>query len=170
VKFTDGYWMMRPGVQAFYPAQVLDGETVSDSLVVHAPCYRFRDREDLLRGPALTVAFAAPLPDVIRVSVTHFAGQDRKPDFVLVEAESEAPVITEDDNALTFTSGALTARIAKGRAGAWTSRPRAGGSPAAAPRRWPRSTPPRAATSSASSWTWRSTPSSTASASASARW
>ena len=60
VKFTDGYWMMRPGIQASYPARVLDGTVGPDSLVVHAPCYRFRDREDLLRGPALTVAFAAP--------------------------------------------------------------------------------------------------------------
>jgi alpha-D-xyloside xylohydrolase len=114
VKFTDGYWLMRPGVQAVYPAQVLDGRTGPDSLVVHAPCYRFHDRDDLLRGPALTVSFTAPLPDVIRVGVTHFAGQDRKPDFPLVEGEPEPPVITEDDEALTFTSGALSARIAKG--------------------------------------------------------
>ena len=26
MKFTDGYWMMRPGVQASYPARVLDGQ------------------------------------------------------------------------------------------------------------------------------------------------
>ena len=60
------------------------------------------------------MSFTAPIPDVVRVGVTHFAGQDRKPDFVLMEGESELPVIAEDDEALTFTSGALTARIAKG--------------------------------------------------------
>ncbi|GAA1968036.1 alpha-xylosidase [Catenulispora subtropica] len=117
MKFTDGYWMMRPGVQAAYPVQVLDGDVGPDSLVVHAPCYPVRERRDLLRGPALTVAFAAPLADVIRVTVTHFAGQDRKPDFVLADAadgEAEPPLIIEDDEALTFTSGALTARVAKG--------------------------------------------------------
>jgi alpha-D-xyloside xylohydrolase len=123
VKFTDGYWIMRPGVQAAYPAQVLDADLGPDSLVVHAPCYPVRERRDLLRGPALTVAFAAPLADVIRVTVTHFAGQDRKPDFVLADgvdgaggADGDAalPLIAEDGEALTFTSGALTARIAKG--------------------------------------------------------
>ncbi|WP_194924285.1 alpha-xylosidase [Catenulispora pinisilvae] len=114
MKFTDGYWMMRPGVQAAYPARVLDGDIGPDTLVVHAPCYTFHGRDDLLRGPALTVAFGAPLPDVLRVTVTHFAGQDRKPDFVLAEGDGAAPVITEDDAALTFTSGALTARIGKG--------------------------------------------------------
>ena len=116
MKFTDGYWMMRPGVQAAYPAQVLDGEIGTDSLVVHVPCYPVRERRDLLRGPSMTVAFTAPLPDVIRVRLTHFAGQDRKPDFVLADGggAAEPPLIAEDDDALTFVSGALTARVAKG--------------------------------------------------------
>jgi alpha-D-xyloside xylohydrolase len=52
------------------------------------------------------------------VTVTHFAGEDRSPDFPLADTGSGLPQISETDDELTFTSGALTARLAK--AGAWS--------------------------------------------------
>src|SRR5438876_10106884 len=74
MKFSDGYWLMRPGVHASYPAGVLDTATGPDSLEVYAPVQRIRHRGDLLSGPVVTLTFTSPMPDVIGVEMTHFAG------------------------------------------------------------------------------------------------
>lgn len=42
MKFTDGYWQMRPGHQAFYPVQAYEIETGRDSLTVHAAAKKNR--------------------------------------------------------------------------------------------------------------------------------
>ncbi len=40
MKFTDGRWMLRPGVQAFHPVEVLDAETGQGTLTVRAAVRR----------------------------------------------------------------------------------------------------------------------------------
>ncbi|WP_254716444.1 hypothetical protein [Actinomadura sp. WMMB 499] len=77
MKFSDGYWMMREGVRASHPVEVLDVDAGPDSLTVHAPVQRIRHRGDLLKGPVVTVTAASPMPDVIGVTLTHFAGSGR---------------------------------------------------------------------------------------------
>ena len=42
MKFTDGYWQMRPGVTPHYPAQVHEVEVEPDALTVYAPTKRAR--------------------------------------------------------------------------------------------------------------------------------
>ncbi|MFC9973089.1 alpha-xylosidase [Spirillospora sp. NPDC127200] len=118
MKFTDGYWLMRPGVRAAHPVQVLDVDTGPGSFTVQAPAQRVRHRGDLLKGPVVTVRCAAPMPDVVGVTITHFAGEARRgPDFALrADAGAEAKVeVTEE--AATLTSGALTVRVDRGRWG-----------------------------------------------------
>ena len=48
MKFTDGNWMMRQGVRAFYPAQAYEVETTPDTLTVYAPTQPIRHRGDTL--------------------------------------------------------------------------------------------------------------------------
>lgn len=118
MKFSHGYWRMRPGVQTHYAAQAYDIETTPHSMTVYAPTQRITDRSLTLNIPLLTVELASPLPDVIRVRLTHWSGQpDREPQFELHE-QPETPVqIAVDEQAATFTSGRLSARIP--RQGDW---------------------------------------------------
>jgi alpha-D-xyloside xylohydrolase len=114
MKFLDGYWRVREGVQAFYAAQAYDVQTTPDSLIVYAPTRRIGHRADTLGGPLLTIEFSSPLPDVIRVRLTHFAGQPpRAPQFALSE-QATAVTITADENAATMTSGRLSVRVPRG--------------------------------------------------------
>ena len=54
------------------------------SLLVYAPTQHIRDRGDMLKGPVVTLAFTAPMPDVIGVEMTHFAGgTPKEPSFGL---------------------------------------------------------------------------------------
>lgn len=115
MKFTDGYWRMREGVQAFYPAQAYDIEVTPDSFTVYAPTRRIMHRWDMLNGPLLTVEFSAPLPDVIRVRLTHLTGQQpRPPQFELSAQAAQGVTVTEDSTAVTLTSDKLAVRVPRG--------------------------------------------------------
>jgi alpha-D-xyloside xylohydrolase len=115
MKFSDGYWMMRAGVHASHPVEVLDVTISPGSLRVYAPTQRIRHRGDLLRGPAVTLSFSAPRPDVVGVEITHFAGgTPEAPRFQLLrDAASQAEAWCDDEQAV-FTSGALSARVSRG--------------------------------------------------------
>ena len=129
MKFTDGFWLMQAGVQASHPAEVLDAAAGPGSLVVYAPTKRIRHRGDLLTGPAVTLSFTAPIPDVIGVEITHFAGgTPREPQFQLLPGaagETAEPRTRCDAQAATFTSGALSAVVS--RDGPWSVDFMAGG-------------------------------------------
>jgi len=127
LKFTDGYWMLREGVQASYPAEVRDVGTAPGSLSVYAPTQPIRDRGDMLKGPVVTLTYSSPMPDVIGVTITHFAGeQTREPRFTLHEQDAGV-VVSAGDEAAVLTSGALSVRVS--RTGPWRVEFSAGGRP-----------------------------------------
>jgi alpha-D-xyloside xylohydrolase len=115
VKFTDGYWLLREGVQARYPAQVYDVTAEPDALTVYAPTRKIEHRGDTLNEPLLTVRCTSPAPDVISVSVSHFLGaMPPRPQFQLRTDPSTQVRIRVDDNQAAITSGVLTARFRRG--------------------------------------------------------
>ncbi|MFI9456340.1 alpha-xylosidase [Amycolatopsis sp. NPDC052450] len=112
MKFSNGYWLLRDGVQAAHPVEVYDLTAGDGRIVVHAPTHPVRHRGDLLKGPVATVGFSSPMPDVIGVSVTHFeGGLPREPRFELSAVDEEAKV-SEDGH--TLTAGALSVRLRRG--------------------------------------------------------
>jgi alpha-D-xyloside xylohydrolase len=115
VKFTDGYWQLREGVRARYPAQVYDVAVEPDALTVYAPTRKIAHRGDTLNEPLLTVRCTSPAPDVISVSVSHLLGaRPRHPQFQL-NTDPSVQVRTHLDNSqATITSGALAARFQRG--------------------------------------------------------
>jgi alpha-D-xyloside xylohydrolase len=125
MKFTDGRWLLRPGVQAFHPIEVLDAETGPGTLIVRAAVRPIRHRGDLLKGPMITLTLSAPAPDVIAVNITHLTGPLHRPPAF----ELEETVLAEDNGAsatrsfresdgggewAVLTSGALSARVRTG--------------------------------------------------------
>jgi alpha-D-xyloside xylohydrolase len=126
MKFTDGRWMLRPGVQAFHPVEVLDVETGEGTLTVRATVVPVRHRGDLLKGPMITLTLSAPAPDVIAVNITHLTGQVHRPPAFALEAENTGTARSfREDEWAVLTSGALTARVRTG--GGWRLEFLAGG-------------------------------------------
>jgi alpha-D-xyloside xylohydrolase len=120
MKFTDGYWQIRPGVTPYYPAEVheVEFDQSSGSMTVYSPTKRINHRGDTLNLPMLTVRFSSPMADVIRVQLYHHKGtQQLNPAFQLFDQGPAAVVITEDDQAATLTSGHLSVQVQK--AGDW---------------------------------------------------
>ena len=114
MKFTNGYWLIRPNFQMQYATQAVRLEKRPDALHVLSACRPIHHRGDTLDGGTLDVTFTAPRENIIRVTVTHFAGKrDNAPHFETYEEPVNA-VIEENDETVSFTSGKLTARVQKG--------------------------------------------------------
>ena len=64
MKFTDGFWQLRPGVTALYAQQAYDVQAGGHELTVTAPTKVIESRGDTLNRPSLTVTVFSPLDDV----------------------------------------------------------------------------------------------------------
>lgn len=114
MKFTDGQWLLRPGVNAHYAAEAHTIAAERDHLVVSAPVRPIRHRGDTLQGPLLTVTISSPLADVARVRIEHFAGGIvRGPSIPLEPAGNAAAKITDAEHEVTLQSGALQVHVKK---------------------------------------------------------
>ncbi|MET8545342.1 alpha-xylosidase [Kitasatospora sp. NPDC004799] len=112
MKFTDGYWLMRPGVTARYAAEVADVRTGEDRMTLYAPVRHVRGRGDTLNSPLLTVECWSPAEGVIGVRTTHHAGSVRRgPEFALPGAEPGAGKVRRDGEVVELCTGELTLRV-----------------------------------------------------------
>ncbi|BET66235.1 alpha-xylosidase [Opitutales bacterium ASA1] len=113
MKFTDGNWMLQPGVKAHYAAEAYDACAEERALVVRAPTRPIRHRGDTLEGPLLTVRLSSPLPDVIKVSIEHLRGEPERGPRIQVEDTRPAVVVRCDEGEASLRSGELTVCVAR---------------------------------------------------------
>ncbi len=112
MKFSDGEWLLQPGVTAFYATEAHDVARVGDTLVVDAPTRSIKHRGDTLGGPLLTVRLSSPMEGVIRVRLEHFTGGAGTMPTIPLQPQSPAPVAIEiGTGEATLRSGGLTARV-----------------------------------------------------------
>ncbi|HVJ57552.1 MAG TPA: alpha-xylosidase, partial [Terrimicrobiaceae bacterium] len=112
MKFTDGQWLLRPGVTAHYATEARSVTSENGRLVTEVPVRAIRDRGDTLQGPLLTVTLSSPMRDVIRVRIEHFAGdRARGPHIPIASRANVSPEIRESADFAIFKSGELAARI-----------------------------------------------------------
>lgn len=118
MKFTDGAWLMQPGVQAHHPAEVNSVTHEGDQLVVRAPTRPIRHRGDTLQGPLLTIRLSSPMKNVIRVRLEHFTGGGLRGPHIPLQTPATIPaaVRIETDQAV-LTSGLLSVSVK--RTGGW---------------------------------------------------
>ena len=118
MKFTNGYWMTKPEYKMDFAAQCVRAEQTGDELRLLAACRPVRGRGDVLNLAALQVTLSAPRPNVIRVKVTHFAGERKAGPHFETFDEPVKPEIRIGEDCATLRSGELTARVNRGD-GAW---------------------------------------------------
>jgi alpha-D-xyloside xylohydrolase len=112
MKFSDGEWLLQPGVSAFYATESHDVSRVGDALVIDAPTRSIKHRGDTLGGPLLTVQLSSPLEGVIRVRLEHFTGGARTMPTIPLQPLPAAPVAIEIGAAeAVLRSGDLVARV-----------------------------------------------------------
>lgn len=113
MKFTDGYWLIREGLEMISGVQFLKATQSGNTLKVLVAPKDISDRAFQLDTALLTVEFSAPIEDAIRVKIVHHKGKVKcGPEFNLFE--KQVPVsIEETEDQIRFTSGKTCAVINK---------------------------------------------------------
>jgi alpha-D-xyloside xylohydrolase len=119
VKFNRGHWRLLPGTEAIYPIAVVDVQVEPDALVVTGYDRPVQARWSYLNGAIITARFSSPLPNVIRVQLTHFKGrQERLPAFDLDYTLGNPVVSTgRDEHRARLNTGGLSVVVPT--EGAW---------------------------------------------------
>ena len=114
MKFTDGYWQMRPGLRPHYAAQVHEVIAEHNTLTVYAPIGKLQERGHTVNQPLLTIRFSSPMQNVIRVQILHHKGTAlRQPTFEIYSLPTPQVSIFNDESWAMLTSGDLSVRINK---------------------------------------------------------
>lgn len=114
MKFTDGLWLLQPGVTSHSPVEARAVTREEKRLVVHTPTRHIRHRGDTLGGPVLTWTLSSPMEGVIRVRLEHYAGApNHRPGIPLIIKDLADIRVEESANEVLLHAGALSARITK---------------------------------------------------------
>ncbi|MEV4539742.1 alpha-xylosidase [Asanoa sp. NPDC049518] len=113
MKFTDGYWQLRPGVSVLRPGAVESVELEERGFTAYAPTGRVVTRGDTLNRPVVTARFFSPADGVIGVTVAHhLGGVPKTPVFEVASSDSHPVTVDVSGLSATITAGELTARVA----------------------------------------------------------
>lgn len=113
MKFTNGYWLTRTGMQMQFPKTAYDSRVEADKLTVYAPCASMGSKGNSLNTAVITIELTAPRNDVIEVRAYHFKGALAKgPAFAVNRTKTDVR-IAETDQELVFASGDTSVRITK---------------------------------------------------------
>ncbi|MDR0487431.1 MAG: alpha-xylosidase [Treponema sp.] len=114
MKFTNGYWMIKEGIEAHFAASAIDVQQQGNELVVYAPERQIRHRTDTLNMQLLTVRYSSPMRNVIRVRISHFeGGVDKGPHFPLKEDAGYKPAFRITEKEAVLESGELSVSVEK---------------------------------------------------------
>jgi len=109
MKFTNGYWLIKEGLEAHFAACVYEAQQQGNDLVLYAPEKHINHRGDTLNAQLLTIRYSSPMADIIKVRVSHFEGAaDNRPRFPLESDQSFKPVVNITEKEASLESGKLS--------------------------------------------------------------
>ncbi|MFD0705575.1 alpha-xylosidase [Alloscardovia venturai] len=101
MKFSNGYWLTRPGVTPLYAREVyeLAAHADTESLNVLATGALIHDRANTLNLGTFDVDITSPIEGVLRVTARHFDGSHVTPGFDLAADIAEEALVAQDPHA-----------------------------------------------------------------------
>lgn len=119
MKFTDGFWQLRPGVTALYAQEAYDIAETHDTpdgagIVITAPTMVIAKRGDTLNRPVLTTTLSSPAEGVVRVRIAHHEGGRWHGGFRLPGSETGAASVSLSETGGVLDAGSLVARVSQG--------------------------------------------------------
>ena len=109
MKFTNGYWMIKDGIEPHFAACAWEAHRQGNELVIYAPEKHINHRGDTLNAQLLTIRYSSPISNIIKVRITHFEGAaDNRPRFPLEEDPSFKPSVNITEKEASFQSGKLS--------------------------------------------------------------
>ncbi len=99
MKYSDGFWLNKPGYNISYATQMYEVTADERALHVYATAQWIQNRGMTLGGPVLEITFSSTMENSIKVSIVHHKGAHKKgPDFELNEDQSFKPQINKLEN------------------------------------------------------------------------
>jgi alpha-D-xyloside xylohydrolase len=119
MKFNRGQWELLPGTEAIYPITITSVETEHNALTIMGYSHHVHGRGNFIHGTIISARFTSPMPNVIRVQLTHFKGRKpRLPAFDLDYGLGNSDAITGcDDQTAWLKAGDLS--VIAPRKGEW---------------------------------------------------
>lgn len=121
MKFTDGYWVVKKGIEPLYATEYFSHTFDGEKLTVYAPGKHISDRGACLNLGMLTIELSSPLENIIKVKISHFDGAAERDPYVKTTENKVAVSVEETEDTLNFISGETRAVINK-NANAWQIR------------------------------------------------
>ena len=114
MKFHNGCWLFKEGIECFSPQHVYEVRKSEKEVTLVAPTNRINHKGDTLGGINLTVKISIPMPEVIRVQTWHHrGGAEKAPEFELELPKDSSIEVVEEGNLLIVKSGHLSLVIDK---------------------------------------------------------
>ncbi len=99
MKYTDGYWLKREGVEEMNAIEVYDYRIEDKTLILYCPFKSIQSKGDTLNLGMLTIEVFAPRNNIIGVKTYHHIGDcSKKHSFDLCLEDCEVEIIVNDDN------------------------------------------------------------------------
>ncbi|KRM24043.1 alpha-xylosidase [Latilactobacillus graminis] len=110
MKFTNGYWLTRDGLEINNPQEVYDYEVKDKDVTLYSPYKKINDRGDTLNLGMSTIKVTSPQKNIIGIKITHFDKLPTGPNFEINDQEQKLETKIHDDQ-LSVKSGELTANF-----------------------------------------------------------
>lgn len=115
MKFTDGYWISKPGVQIHGCAELRDIRISENKITVTISPFPVTHRGQTLGGPLLTLELTSPRNGILGVRIYHYKGNlPKKPAFQLY-TDPQKLSCEETPEAYIIRAGKISATLRKGR-------------------------------------------------------
>ncbi|MFD1953589.1 alpha-xylosidase [Paenibacillus thailandensis] len=111
MKFTDGYWHVRSGLNVLYPVEIRDIRTTDDSVTVFASTKKIEHKGHTLNTTLLTVRYSSPMKNVICVEYIHNDMDEVWPKFPIYRDENAKVEVSRDNGKVSLASGKLSVHI-----------------------------------------------------------
>lgn len=113
MKFTDGFWRIRKGVNPIYAIEYYDHDINNNELTIYTTSKHITHRGDLLNIGMLTINISSHINDIIKISTCHFEGVQYKGPFANIYKSQADVKINETDDFIEYISGNTKAIIDK---------------------------------------------------------
>jgi alpha-D-xyloside xylohydrolase len=116
MKFRDGYWHIRTGVESFHLLDLRDIAVDEKKLTIYTASRPVSRRGDTLNGALITAEFSSPKEDIIHVRMYHHkGGLPENCEFELLPDRAEGTGVSETEEDYSFFSGSLSVSVGKSR-------------------------------------------------------
>jgi len=115
MKFTDGFWLAKPGVTVHGCAEIRHVSYTDESFTAFISPFPVVNRGQTLGGPLVTLEISSPCPDIFSVKMYHFKNTSLKSPIFNLNKDVQKITVEENDDAFIIRSGLMTAALTKSR-------------------------------------------------------